>query len=316
MSNDKYSRRGFPCGRREKGTCLMRKTKIVTAALAIFLSLTACAPVAPAKETDNSTADVQMQTTTQPTKPVTEGEKLQDTITTEKYTLFWEGEKCYMQGHPGNSSNAFEGDALGKAYYPTFSSLSEMQQKLKTGDLAPEEIAELMRYAPKNTNIVEICNINKLYEAMYPENIEVEYIMFTGRAYSYELGNSITGSITYLCQEEYERLYDAQYIHPLGKSGITILSVEQVDDRNAEVLRYDNLSLGIECSHVRYTNKTDHGTQYILELYAEDTLISIKVFGVSNGAYYRVSLHDLEERPSIEWLSSFGLREYVETEVS
>jgi len=316
MSNDKYSRRGFPCGRREKGTCLMRKTKIVTAALAIFLSLTACAPVAPAKETDNSTADVQMQTTTQPTKPVTEGEKLQDTITTEKYTLFWEGEKCYMQGHPGNSSNAFEGDALGKAYYPTFSSLSEMQQKLKTGDLAPEEIAELMRYAPKNTNIVEICNINKLYEAMYPENIEVEYIMFTGRGYTYELGNGTIGYIHYLCQDDYESLFEDEYNFTIGGPGFTVLSVEQVADRNAEVLRYDNGILGMECRRVRYTNETDHGTQYVLEVYEGDTLSSVNIYGMSNGAYYSVFVHAPEERPSLEWISSFGLREYVEAEVS
>ena len=292
----------------QKVTCLL------ITVCCLLLVLSSCA-VTPAKETENSTADVQMQPTIQSTEPVGDPTKPQDTITTEKYTLFWENEKCYMQGHAKNS-NSFEGETLGKAHYPVFSSLREMQQKLKTGDLAEEEIAELMRYAPKDTNIVEICNINKLYEATYPENIAVEYIMYTGRGYSYELGNGTIGYIHYLCQDDYESLFEDEYNFTIGGPGFTVLSVEQVADRNAEVLRYDNGILGMECRRVRYTNQTDHGIQYVLEVYEGDTLSSIRIYGMNNGAYYSVFLHAPEERPSLEWLSSFGLREYVETEVS
>lgn len=286
-----------------------------------FFTVEPTVPTESTEPSQQSTETTQLPTastiapTTAPTEPVTDGTIPQDSITTEKYTLFWENEKCYMQGHPENS-NSFEGETLGKAHYPVFSSLREMQQKLKNGDLAEEEIAELMRYAPKDTNIVEICNINKLYEAIYPEDIEVEYIMFTGRGYTYELGNGTIGYIYYLCQDDYESLFEDEYNFTIGGPFFTVLSVEQVADRNAEVLRYDNGILGMECRRVRYTNETDHGTQYVLEVYEGDTLSSVNIYGMSNGAYYSVFIAYPEERPSLEWLSSFGLREYVETEVS
>jgi len=297
----------------QKATCLF------ITVCCLLLALSACA-VTPAKDTGNHTADVQKQTSVPPTETVTEGTAPQDAVTTDSYTLFWEGEKCYMQRHPENSGGSFEADALRKAYYPIFSSLSEMQQKLKAGDLSEKEIAELMRYAPENTGIVEICNINKLYEAVYPENFEVEHIMFTGKSYSFESGtgksdNRINGFIRYLSQDSYEKLFDDDYNRTIGGVGITVLSVEQVADRNAEVLRFYNI-VGTESCRVRYTNETDHGTQYVLERYEKDTLRSIRIFGISNGAYYDVYLTDLKERPSIEWLSSFGLREYAEKEIS
>lgn len=292
----------------------MRKaTNLLITVCCLLLALVACA-VTPAKETEKSVSNMPnqttTQTTTQATEPVVEATKPQDTITTEKYTLFWEDGKSYMEYHPGEGNEASDGNALAIAHYPTFSSIREMREKLITGDLAEEEITELMRNAPKDSDVVEICNINKLYEATYPKDMTLKRIKLFGTGYSFELDNGYiicTSKDGYL--SEFDRIYNGK-----GFGGITILSVEKVADRNAEVTRYDNV--GTECSWVRYTNETDYGTQYVMEIYMEDTLMLVYIFGTSNGGYYHADFSGLEERPSLEWISSFGLREYVETEVS
>lgn len=283
--------------------------KVMTFMLIICLLLASCKFLTKG-ETNGDRLGISARASVEETQFIADSVAPMQTIETEKYTLFWENGKSYMQLVSVPDDESSNGSFSQVINYPEFSSVREMKQKLSMGDLTEEEIEALMVYAPDNANTIEVCDINSLYEAIYPNDITMKYIIYYGQTYSFALDG---GYISCLTQEAYHSKFDRDYNGTNLSDNIVITSERTVDDRNAEELVYNYY--GTEIRRVRYSNETSHGTQYILEIYREGVINGVYIFGTSNGAYYGVYMHDLEERPSIEWLSSFGLREYVETEV-
>ena len=71
---------------------------------------------------------------------------------------------------------------------------------------------------------------------------------------------------------------------------------------------------------VYYTLKDSNKEVFVCEdySYAEDEVpYFIEMYGTENGMNYRVSFAvEGQDRPSVEFLMSFGVREYVETEIA
>ena len=257
----------------------------------------AAASTAPQGEVQNPSVD--------PTTPT-------DTVRTEKYTIYWEDGKCYMRFHSVKESNSGNAEEMGKSYYPEFSSVKEMKEALSKGDLSEREIETLMLYSSSNRNILEICDISKFYEACLPENASISYVMFGGTWYHFELSN---GNIACVNEEDYLRELERYHTGGGLSDSNEIISVENVADRNAEVTKYVYMDKTVTI--VRYENELAKGSQNVMELYNDkEGLVLINLAGECDGAYYVASILDLSERPSLEWLAAFGLREYVETEVN
>jgi hypothetical protein len=106
------------------------------------------------------------------------------------------------------------------------------------------------------------------------------------------------------------------------KRNFTLLSTESAEDRNATVVThisgvYDGIR---ERKTVYYTLKDSNKEVFVCEdySYAEDEVpYFIEMYGTENGVNYRVSFAvEGQDRPSVEFLMSFGVREYVETEIA
>ena len=235
-----------------------------------------------------------------------------DTVRTEKYTIYWEDGKCYMRFRSVNGSDSGSAEEMERIYYPEFSSVKEMKEALSKGDLSDREIEALMLYSSSKSNIVEICDVSKFYEACLPENTSISYVIFGGTWYQFELSN---GNIACVVKEDYLRELERYHTGGGLSDNNEIISVENVADRNAEVTKYVYMDKTVTI--VRYENELAKGSQNVMELYNDkDGLVLINLAGECDGAYYVASILDISERPSLEWLASFGLREYVETEVS
>ena len=117
---------------------------------------------------------------------------------------------------------------------------------------------------------IQICNPNKLYQAVCPEDLEYKYYEF------------------------YERE--------------TVTKTEAIEDRNSMVYYYK--SSNDEYKRVCYVLEQGDKTLNIVEIHQlnETYPICIDIMGKQNGEYFHVDFMT-EDRPSVEYLLEFGLKE-------
>lgn len=285
----------------------MRKNiKFLPILVCLLLALSSCA-VSP---TNSNPVKITSPSVTEPQVTADTATPTEQSIETKQYRLFWENGKSYMEF--STAAPATGNGFLVALEHPRFSSVYEMKQGILSGDFSDAELCALRAYTPSNINTVEICNIHSLYEATLPAGIEIEHIELYGKEYTFEFDG---GNISYITQETFEYEVERTYNGSALSDSISITSIEAIADRNAEVMRYNYG--GSEIERVRYTNETSNGMQYILEVYKDGVVSRLCILGTLGNAYYKVNyVENLTQRPSIEWLSAFGLREYVETEVS
>lgn len=215
------------------------------------------------------------------------------------------------------------------ADYPKFTSVSEMKTAIETGNFSESELETLRMNSysadSKENGTLEICNPAALYDLAFPksEDFYLSHIIWYGTSYSFELRGSIPGYLKYTNSEVFSKKFQAQYTNFFEQNQIELISQETVSDRNATVYTYKTFA-GKFLS-VRYTitgsGKTMYiDENYIIEWYRQDSPASvsdtvphvIKVWCIDNGNYLYGGFREFTERPSVAWLTSFGLREYVE----
>ena len=280
--------------------------------ICLLLGFSACSQQLPETHFEETSSPLTSPTT--PTNVPTNATKdIPIAIDTGKYTIYWENEKCYMVFPSETGGEKTEDSFLVTAQYPQFSSVQEMKRKISEGDLSEAEVEELRRVAQQG--IVEICNINNLYEAVFPKGLELTVITFYGNGYDFEFSGNISGVMTCVSEEEYNSKWEHSYKgEGIAKQSV-LISEETEEDRNALVRTYSYA--GTEIKRVFYTYETARGQQRVYEIYADGVLDVLEIYGESNGAFYIVGISsDMQQRPSIDWMSSFYLNEFVETEVS
>lgn len=284
--------------------------RIIVAVIALCLLFTSCMQQPVESETPSPTALTAAPTAESTAEPT---ETTPVAIDTGKYTIYWENEKCYIAFPPVDPNDTKEQWGYVAAQYPKFSSVQEMKKKLSEGDISEAEIEELRRATQQGT--YAICNINDLYEAVLPEDVEQTMVRFLGTAYDFTFRGSEEGVMVCVSEDVYESEWNRHYKGTNLSKGCILLLTETVADRNAEVRHYTYA--GTESKQVFYTYETAHGQQRVYEMYIDGNLSTIYIFGESNGSFYIVSTSsDMLERPSIDWMSSFYLKKFIETEVS
>ena len=205
----------------------------------------------------------------------------------------------------------------------TFSSFKEMRSDILTGNFTNAELQQLSLFQKDDSGAVRICNIDKLYEPTYPSDFDTLSIKWHGYYYNYELfGNSFPNGLNMdlIPEKRYTINEDpiAYYSNNLT-NGASITSVTKTSDRNATIIEYttpDNRPIQV----VWYRIETDSKTILVYETYdpskATDSLLHVELYGAQAGQYFEFFYLNPPERPSLEWLSQFGIREYVETSTS
>lgn len=245
----------------------------------------------------------------------------------EKYKIFEKDGNFYMEFQSNRtvenqtkSESSHLSVCISKSY-PKFNSISDMQAKILDGDISDEQIAVLQ--TDGTNNILEICNPNNLYDLALPKNLAYDYILWYGDTYSFEIkDDSFMGYVFYSNEEEYNREFSENYYDSLKKH--SIISDIAVSERNARVVHY--MTHTGEFKDLFYTISTAYGDtlhvreEYVLRYFGDEKVTdklldkvseaipkSISIFGSNGTNYYYGWFSGFEERPSVEWLSSFGL---------
>lgn len=205
-----------------------------------------------------------------------------------------------------------------------FGSMEEMVQDIRTGNFTDDELKVLSEFVKDDDGRIDICNLSKLYNAYTPDKFDNNRIIWTGNTYTFEFLNNdnkyycaIYGEISNTDKEKaIEDLINGSKLQDA-----TVLSREQKEERNATVVTYSMIQVGItyERKMMYYTIENGNKNVFVVEKYAlsTDTVPSIiEMFGIENGVNYYVGMTYPQERPSVEYLMGFGFREYVETEVA
>jgi len=203
-----------------------------------------------------------------------------------------------------------------------FSSMAEMKSDIEKGNFTKEELLEIERFDKDDKGNVLVCSTNKLYEPTFPTRFGIETVRWLGSVYGFTLKEKdgteeITFSLrtrTYIDEE-----IESHYTNPGFGGGA--YRTETIPEVGGKAYYYTDL-LGENHKDILYTVTSGDSTLYVREYYKPDTLgealYRIKVFGVNNRQCFEFFYYGDENstRPTMDELKAFGIREYVEAEVS
>ena len=317
--SDRFEKRMEKLIKAEKSTCWHwfntagKRAAVITAALVCVIGVAFCGG--------------KVLNTTKP--------PIENPVTPAPYELKEENGKYYMHFSDEYLKSIASGDALvpdgsSQILAPSktlkFSTVSEMRIAFESGAFSDENLAALARRAVDGT--VEIPDPNKLLAPDLPAGINVKGVWSNLTYYDIAISSSYNCE-SENCHYDYFKIdfegeqykdYFEYYIVNYKTGAKTIISEKTIEDRNAIELVYTN-STG-RYKKLLYQLESNGRTLHIAELYVmehtspdlhhymSDTIpTNIKIFCEEDGVSWFVDLEAFAERPSVEWLSSFGVKE-------
>ncbi len=206
-----------------------------------------------------------------------------------------------------------------KSTYPHFVSAEDMRQRIKSKQIPLEEMASIF-YSKNNANKVKIINLDNISDLKYPNDLQVEKIIWYGDFYTFQLSTgNCKGYIDVLEDSTYEEIFYKKYTHFINDNQ-TIISEEQVAERDANVIVYTNhtgtyksvsyqLQSGSKTIFVRETYTLDYNLEIDSVLISDNIPTSIDILGEDSVCSFYGWFSGFESRPTTDWLLSFGLTE-------
>ena len=236
-----------------------------------------------------------------------------EVLTNDKYAILEKDGIYSMKLHDPEayygSQSALQSSSA--AFYLEFSSVGKMKEAIEKGSFSKETLEKMQKnFSKDSNNNVLVCNPNKLYDVTLPEGVTARAIHWFGDTYNFLLGTR--GALGFTDKEwhdEYAKRHDIE----AGKA--EVISVNMIPDRNAKEVIFENL-MGQPRRMVTYSYKSGNKTISIAEQYnldeSETIPYSVSFWGCCDGAYFTGHIYGLTERPSYDWITSFGLTPYVE----
>ena len=199
-----------------------------------------------------------------------------------------------------------------------FGSVDEMMTDIKTGNFTEEELYFISHYPKDDLGRIQVCNFDSFLVPAVPTPLKLTGICWNGLWFTYLLGcegNDTVYAMLLDTKEQYEETIDFN-ANFATKTTCKVHSQTTEEDRNATATYYTNL-LGEDSKVVYYTIGEGDSAIHVMEDYVlkneiyELTYISITCS--DNGTYFHYYSTTETERPSVVWLSLFGIREYKET---
>ena len=234
------------------------------------------------------------------------------------YQIVTDGENTYLRFDKKQQQELEHNANLSQRVdWPHYSSVGEMKQAILRGDFTENVKSHLYAKAKKNEKgDARICNINQLYEPLLPTGSTVLYVEFDV-SYWFEIHSDNLAIIlnTFDDEDSYNRLFEEYYTRRIGEN---VTGTYEETYQGVPVTVYKkNSGRKYKC----YDLSTGTDPLLVIETYdtTDDIPTAINFFGKTNGAYYKGLIIEAGEmtihhRPSIEWLRSFGLKPYEETE--
>lgn len=214
-----------------------------------------------------------------------------------------------------NVSNPNHSGTL-KAPDITFPSVSSMKKAILNADFSTDALDAIIRKARADDGDVVICNLNKLYDAVLPEGEKLARVRWFIDSYSFSM-HTLSGSLSLATESDVKDFADLYGFDP-NNPNVTIESKSTEEARNATVYEYKLNNYNEEWKCVIYTQSTKDKTITVVEQYNYGTSKTVPeticFWGNCGDAFFTGKLTGFTERPSYEWVTSFGLKPYVETE--
>lgn len=212
-----------------------------------------------------------------------------------------------------------------------FPNMKEFKDTVTKGLLTDSQKRIVAGFPKNNDGTIITCDFNNLHVPEVPDDIAVGTVDWRGADYYFGL-HSDDGAFGWLvCFPEYlyDSIFQSDYLNSFDNSMITVTKSEVLEDGTQEI--FYTTSNG-QLKNIRYSF-TDNGKtifvdkQFILQLDNSNydlSLFGLKVsstvpeciylYGISEEGYYTVSLYNLTNDPTDEWLANFGLRQYIDTD--
>ena len=201
--------------------------------------------------------------------------------------------------------------------YPIFSSYEEMVRRIKNGDFSEREVQLIKRWFPKDKNgSIKICDVDAMYVPTLPEDSTVSEIYWTGSGYTSIVlhdGGAYQSTID-VSSEAYESYYD-RYVTNFEETYKTAYYAGMDADRNATVYRLNGSLYPVKFLHytVEDGNKRIEVLEHIKCEQMEDGTIldgtvpdSVHIWVTDGTVQFYVFTFSPSQRPSMEWICSFG----------
>lgn len=204
--------------------------------------------------------------------------------------------------------------------YPVvmFDSIEEMKNDIESLNFTEEELEAIETFDRDEEGRIMICDLDLLYQPVFPSDLPEYRVEWTGVNYAFLFGHSGDPNRVWfeLTSQEY---YEREVGNLLDEDNYAEMTSQSEEDRNATVYYYtvplydEGVHTDVERKRVIYTYDKDGNTFYVYEYYdvaSNPAPKYIDVYGTVADKYVHLYVSNLTVRPSIEWLSSFGLEKF------
>ena len=212
----------------------------------------------------------------------------------------------------------FDGDGGGYEANPElvgivyFDTVDEMVTAIRTNSLSSWQCEIIRSVFPRDENGIRIIDVDHVYDAVLPDGLFFNYVGWEGPSYVFDLSgqDSVRGSLRVLTKEDYAEVYASEYETFFDRANLTVISREHDAERDAEVVLYETPSGTYQT--IRYT--LPNGVTAVEHYHAPGGTssaipVTVELYGETDDAAFYAELYELTERPTVEWLSRFGLTE-------
>lgn len=236
-----------------------------------------------------------------------------ETLEFQYYTLYEQDGKHYIQ--IDETLIPYHSSDVGVSYsvkIPQFHSVAEMRKNVFSGNLTEKECKSLI-IENGMKNEFEIVDLTQIQEPQMPAGMTYESIYWYGsRCFFVTNYDYYREGVIVTTQEKFDTQFQEQ--HTFDKY-TTLLSDERVADRNARVVGC--VDHNKESKRIFYymqdgTRIISVVEQYLLRSKSDNHVLSdtipdqIHIFVEDGSLLYRVFFQGFDERPSVEWILSFG----------
>lgn len=222
------------------------------------------------------------------------------------YSLSVVDGRNYLNFDGGNAASSSIKDAV---YFET---VDAMVTAIRTNSLSPDQCETIRNSFPQDENGIRIVDLDHVFDAALPDELISRGVVWEGPSYTFEFNdeNGVFGNLRVLTKEDYDTLYADQYTAFFDRAGITVLSRGNVADRDAEVVLYEAQDGTRRAIRYALANGVTVVETYFAPGGTSSAIpVTVELYGETDAAAFYAELYELTKRPTVEWLSRFGLTE-------
>lgn len=245
---------------------------------------------------------------------------------TDTHRVFYSNEKCYIEFFEDlDYQNDSPIMASSSPAYVTVQNAGELVDKILKNDFTFEQKLMIYRATTDENGEIDRCifDIEKMYQPVFPENTELQKLMWDGLPYYFyiaEYAESFRVQVTCYEKDYYSEVYKRDITDEIAEfEASDSYTVTQLKDKNAVEYRGKSRKYVIYDIEKDGKSITVEEEYHISDIYgdvvSETVPYSIDVYVTEGDLCYNVYVADcyflFDEHPGEEWLLSFGMEPYV-----